>query len=49
MDMGEKKPPEIQFYVPEAVPAVTTSMGTPSSEVPFPRVKAVEAMPEPCI
>jgi len=28
---------------------VTTSMGTPSSEVPYPRVKAVEGMPEPSI
>lgn len=47
--MVEKKPPEVQFYIPEAAPAVTTSMGTPSSKVPSPRVKAVEAMPEPSI
>jgi len=49
-DIVEKKPPEVQFYVAEAVPAVTTSI-TSSCKVPqfSSKGKAVEAMPEPSI
>lgn len=48
-DMEEKKPPEVQFYVAEAVPAVTTSMTTSCKVPQFFKGKAVEAMPEPSI